>query len=107
MNPLDLLSRMPARVARAIEKPLQALPGVNGMIEKEYAGMMDALGESVKPYQEGFDAFTRLPAQGRDRAAILDEVRRLHDLEEARWKEGFVSGAVYHGDQGHIDFLNQ
>jgi glutamate/tyrosine decarboxylase-like PLP-dependent enzyme len=27
--------------------------------------------------------------------------------EEAQWKDGFVSGAVYHGDTGHIDFLNQ
>ena len=27
--------------------------------------------------------------------------------EEAQWKDGFVSGAVYHGDQAHIDFLNQ
>jgi glutamate/tyrosine decarboxylase-like PLP-dependent enzyme len=27
--------------------------------------------------------------------------------EESVWKEGFVSGAVYHGDAEHIDFLNQ
>ena len=27
--------------------------------------------------------------------------------EESHWKEGFVSGAVYHGDSEHIDFLNR
>jgi len=27
--------------------------------------------------------------------------------EESRWKEGFVSGAVYHGDPEHIAFLDQ
>jgi glutamate/tyrosine decarboxylase-like PLP-dependent enzyme len=27
--------------------------------------------------------------------------------EESRWKDGFVSGAVYHGDDTHIDFLNR
>ena len=24
--------------------------------------------------------------------------------EESKWKDGFVSGAVYHGDEAHIDF---
>jgi len=27
--------------------------------------------------------------------------------EASRWKDGFVSGAVYHGDDTHIDFLNR
>ena len=27
--------------------------------------------------------------------------------EESHWKDGFVSGAVYHGDAEHIEFLNQ
>ncbi|MGB8646388.1 MAG: aminotransferase class V-fold PLP-dependent enzyme [Anaerolineae bacterium] len=107
MNPLDLLNRMPPGLARALEKPLRSLPGVGGMIEKEYDGMMGDLAKSVKPYQEGFDSFTHLPAEGRNRADILDEMQRLRDREESRWREGFVSGAVYHGDQAHIDFLNQ
>ena len=34
-------------------------------------------------------------------------MQTLHEREEARWKEGFVSGAVYHGDQEHIEFLNR
>ena len=28
-------------------------------------------------------------------------------MEEKRWKDGLVSGAVYHGDSEHIDFLNE
>jgi glutamate/tyrosine decarboxylase-like PLP-dependent enzyme len=31
----------------------------------------------------------------------------LHAKEEVVWKDGFVSGAVYHGNQEHIDFLNK
>jgi glutamate/tyrosine decarboxylase-like PLP-dependent enzyme len=31
----------------------------------------------------------------------------LRDIEAAKWEKGFVSGAVYHGDQEHIDFLNK
>lgn len=30
----------------------------------------------------------------------------LQEKETAGWKDGFVSGAVYHGDSEHIDFLN-
>ncbi len=107
MDPLDLLNRMPPRLARVLEKPLKSLPGIRRMIEKEYDEMMDDLVETVKPYQDGFDTFTQIPAEGCDRASILDEMQRLRDLEEGRWKDGRVSGAVYHGDQDHIDFLNQ
>jgi sphinganine-1-phosphate aldolase len=31
----------------------------------------------------------------------------MRDHEEETWKDGFVSGAVYHGDMEHIEFLNQ
>jgi glutamate/tyrosine decarboxylase-like PLP-dependent enzyme len=30
----------------------------------------------------------------------------LRRMEEPRFKDGFASGAVYHGDDGHVDFLN-
>jgi len=31
----------------------------------------------------------------------------LKAKEEDKWKDGFVSGAVYHGDEDHINFLNR
>ena len=31
----------------------------------------------------------------------------LRAQEEARWKDGFASGAVYNGDPEHIDFVNR
>lgn len=31
----------------------------------------------------------------------------LREIEESRWKDGFVSGAVYHGDDEHLRFLNE
>ncbi|MEW5940344.1 MAG: aminotransferase class V-fold PLP-dependent enzyme, partial [Chloroflexota bacterium] len=89
------------------EKTLKAIPGVGKKIEKEYDGLMDDLESSVKPYKDKFPAFTRLPETGRPRADILRDMQALRDREEATWKDGFVSGAVYHGDQEHIEFLNQ
>jgi glutamate/tyrosine decarboxylase-like PLP-dependent enzyme len=89
------------------EKTLKAIPGVSKKIEKEYDGMMNGLESSVKPYRDKFPAFTRIPETGRARAEILKDMQAMRDLEEKTWKDGFVSGAVYHGDTEHIEFLNQ
>ncbi len=89
------------------EKTLKALPGVSRRIEKEYDGMMGELESSVKPYKDKFPAFARLPEIGRARADILHDMQAMRDREEETWKDGFVSGAVYHGDEEHIEFLNQ
>ena len=89
------------------EKTLKAIPGVSKKIEKEYDGMMGELESSVKPYKNKFPAFTRIPETGRARADILRDMQTMRDREEETWKDGFVSGAVYHGDAEHIEFLNQ
>jgi glutamate/tyrosine decarboxylase-like PLP-dependent enzyme len=37
---------------------------------------------------------------------VLAEVRARAETERWRWSEGFASGAVYHGDEEHVAFLN-
>jgi len=34
-------------------------------------------------------------------------MEELQSKEASKWKHGFVSGAVYHGDDDHIEFLNK
>lgn len=89
------------------EKTLKAIPGVSQRIEKEYDGMIDELESLVKPYKNKFPAFTHIPETGRPHVDILRDMQTMRDHEEETWKDGFVSGAVYHGDQEHIEFLNQ
>ena len=101
------LNRVNPRVMRAAEKTLKAVPGVNARMEREYAAMMDELETSLKPYAHEFATFAQLPQTGRDREEILDEMEKLNARERAKWQDGFVSGAVYHGDASHIDFLNR
>ena len=69
--------------------------------------MMAEIEHSIKPYRDDFPTFSRLPETGRDKAEIISEMQALCAKEESKWKDGFVSGAVYHGDEDHIDFLNQ
>jgi len=69
--------------------------------------LLAALESQVKPYRERFPTHARLPETGRPREEILAEVAAMHEAEAPRWREGYASGAVYHGDEEHIAFLNQ
>lgn len=111
---MDIMKIVQTRVGRVdprllgfAEKYLTSIPFVRSRLEKEYDALMHELEHSLKPYKGQFAAFTRIPETGRDKESILQEMEALRSLEEARWKEGFVSGAVYHGDDDHIDFLNR
>ncbi|MBK7218729.1 MAG: aminotransferase class V-fold PLP-dependent enzyme [Candidatus Promineofilum sp.] len=103
----ERIKRVWRRGAPALERGLRAVPTVNRRLEARYEEMLVPLEASLKPYRGDYPAYSRLPEQGRDRAAILGEIEELKEREEARWRDGFVSGAVYHGDAEHIDFLNR
>ncbi|HWI64045.1 MAG TPA: aminotransferase class V-fold PLP-dependent enzyme [Symbiobacteriaceae bacterium] len=65
------------------------------------------LERQLRPYRGLLPTMDRLPAVGRSPGEILAEVAQLHDLEAPRWKAGYSSGAVYHGDDDHVSVLNQ
>ena len=111
MNLEDLLmkhiGKLPAPMVAWVEKRMKKIPSIREKIDKEYDGMMAGLESSLKPYKDRYPVFAKLPAKGRDREEILHEMESLREHEETQWKDGFVSGAVYHGDESHIGFLNQ
>jgi sphinganine-1-phosphate aldolase len=63
--------------------------------------------KSLKPYRKGFAKHESLPERGVDREEILELMQTFKNLEAEKWKDGYVSGAVYHGNQEYIDFMNQ
>lgn len=83
------------------------IPAVKRKIDAEYDELIRDLADVVKPYRGEFESVPSLPEQGRDRSAILEEMRQMQALENNKWRDGFVSGAVYHGDPEHISFLNE
>jgi glutamate/tyrosine decarboxylase-like PLP-dependent enzyme len=103
----NLLGKANPRFLKMAEKSLKFMPGVGDKIEKEYEEIMASLEKSLKPYKGKFEAFTKLPEAGRSRADILADMEAMREAEESHWKDGYISGAVYHGDQEHIEFLNQ
>ena len=98
---------MPNGLAHFLEKFLRKLPSVKKEIENQTNSMVGDLESTVKPYTGKFQTHSKLPASGIDRKDILNELKKITSLEEKRWKDGLVSGAVYHGDSEHIDFLNE
>jgi sphinganine-1-phosphate aldolase len=83
------------------------VPFVRQRLEAEYATMLEDIRRSAKPYRDRGSSHTQLPVKGRARTELLAEIDALQAEEAGRWRDGFVSGAVYHGDREHIDFLNQ
>ena len=106
MNRLTLSGAAATLLGKA-EPWLRRVPFVERRIEAEYDKMLAQLDTSLHPYRGDYAGHGRLPAQGIPRADILTEMADLYGREQATWEDGFVSGAVYHGDPAHIDFLNR
>jgi sphinganine-1-phosphate aldolase len=102
----NLLARLNPRVAGAVERSLKRVPFVRAKLDQEYDKMLAGMDPQLHPYRSTAPAQRRLPAAGRPRDEILREMRKLAGLEEPRWKDGFVSGGVYHGDADHVAYLN-
>ncbi len=102
------LSWVPAPLMARLERLAKRIPAVRKEIEKQYDELLGGeMEEGLKPYRDSHAVHSALPRKGESRTKILKEVQDLKKREEARWKKGFVSGAVYHGDDAHIDFLNK
>jgi glutamate/tyrosine decarboxylase-like PLP-dependent enzyme len=101
------LGRLDPRILSGVYDHLKNIPFIKRRVDREYDGMMDDLEKVVRPYTDRFPTRRTIPTEGVDRSEILAEMEELHSTEASRWKDGFVSGAVYHGDDSHIDFLNQ
>jgi len=103
----SFIGRVNPRIATWLFNRINKLPSIEKKIEQEYAALLHDLEHSVKPYREQFDTYADLPEKGRAKSDILKEMQTLTGIEDSRWQEGYASGAVYHGDADHINFLNQ
>ncbi len=101
------LTRLNPRLAEWAYSGLRRIPQVRRRLEAEFDGLVSTLEEVVKPYRHDIPSYRRLPKEGVNRTKVLQQLADLAAGEEAPWKDGFVSGAVYHGDDEHIEFLNK
>ncbi|NOZ87894.1 MAG: aminotransferase class V-fold PLP-dependent enzyme [Deltaproteobacteria bacterium] len=95
------------RLADATFRVLKKVPYVRSLVEKEFESITADLEKMAKPYRGKTRSFERLPEEGVDRKEVLQEMTGITREEEKKWKNGYASGAVYNGDNTHIDFLNK
>ena len=100
------LERLNPRVAATAERLAVAIPAVRARLDAEYDQLLAGVEASVKPYRGEAASFFRLPEHGLGRDEVLRTVEDLADRERPRWRDGLASGAVYHGGDDHVRFLN-
>jgi glutamate/tyrosine decarboxylase-like PLP-dependent enzyme len=101
------MAKIASHIASFFLKSIRSIPAVKRRVQSEYEGILKGLEGILKPYTASCPSCTRLPENGLSREAILKSMKALSSKEENKWKEGYVSGAVYHGDDEHIRFLNE
>jgi len=72
-------------------------PGVRGTVQKQVRESLSKLSEKTIPTN-----MTRnlvLPKEGMPEDAVRAELQALADMDHTRWEDGYVSGAVYHGEE--------
>lgn len=85
----------------------KGIPGVRSRIDRNIEEMLEKTPSPLGAYDAEQPVFDALPVEGLGPDRALEIVKKLAEHETPRWQSGFVSGAVYHGDPEHVDFLNR
>lgn len=91
----------------SLERRITGISSIHSEIDNEADSLTKKMSHDLKPYKGLLKEHYNLPAKGRSQADILNDLTIMKKKEDPRWEKGFASGAVYHGDSKHIDFLNK
>ncbi|KAG5997363.1 hypothetical protein E4U52_004354 [Claviceps spartinae] len=71
-------------------------PGVRGKVQQQVKESIAQM--STKLIAQTDTRYLMLPKNGMDMDAVRAELDKLANLDHTRWEDGYVSGAVYHGE---------
>ncbi|CAM1509473.1 Fc.00g032120.m01.CDS01 [Cosmosporella sp. VM-42] len=71
-------------------------PGVRGKIQKQVKDSVAKMSDKLVPKDQ--TRYLTLPKEGLHYDAVRSELEALANMDHTRWEDGFVSGAVYHGE---------
>ncbi|KXH45315.1 hypothetical protein CSAL01_08483 [Colletotrichum salicis] len=71
-------------------------PGVRGQVQKQVNETMAKLQTKMIP--ANLTRYLTLPKEGWSEDDVRKELDTLANMDHTRWEDGFVSGAVYHGE---------
>lgn len=104
---LRVLNTLPRSVTRRIEQVIDKVPGVRDLVRGEKKKLAESLRAEVRKHRPTELATHKLPATGLKRELILKTLKTLSGREDPKWRDGRVSGGVYHGDEGHLGFQHE
>lgn len=71
-------------------------PGVRGKVQQQVNESLAKLSEKLVPKDQ--IRYLTLPKDGLSHDNVRAELENLANMDHTRWEDGFVSGAVYHGE---------
>lgn len=69
---------------------------MRGQVQKQVRESLDKLSSKLVPLNQ--TRYLTLPKEGLPADAVRTELQALADMDHTRWEDGYVSGAVYHGE---------
>lgn len=94
-----------AFLTNAVLPYLKMLPPVRAQLEKEMSKTMTSLRTTFE--KELTEPRTTLPRTGIPRQELTQLLSKRKELDTKHWIDGKITGAIYHGEQAHYDFLGE
>ncbi|KAI8055085.1 pyridoxal phosphate-dependent transferase [Syncephalis plumigaleata] len=98
-GPVGLLVEWKQSIFRILLNRAKQLPGVRGKIQAELDKVIHKMQQDVAPMRPGETRYFNLPKQGFSEEQIRAELEKYHGMSKVDWKDGRISGAVYHGGE--------
>eukprot|EP00943_MAST-04B_sp_MAST-4B-sp1_P001673 g1673.t1 len=86
---------------------IKYLPFVQSKLKEEKEKLAMDVRKSVKHSDHVINKIYELPTEGRSTEDILKEMKSYISLEDKKWEDGYISGAVYHGEREHLKCQNE
>lgn len=80
-------------------------PGVKGKVQKQVKESLAQMQAKLVPQVE--TRYLMLPKEGMAVDAVRTELETLANMDHTRWEDGYVSGAVYHGEDELIELQTE
>ncbi len=93
---LGTLAEVYTDVRRVLYGWFLRMPGVRSQVRKQVDEALAAMQTKLVP--AGATRYLTLPKEGWTEDAVRKELEALAAMDHTRWEDGYVSGAVYHGE---------
>lgn len=85
-----------------------SMPGIRGSVEKQVSKALTSIEADLIKNDPQLEDYTELPPEGLSEEKVLESLDKLNSvLRHSDWKNGKVSGAVYHGGDELIDLQSK